>query len=145
MEAALTNEALESVKKSYFNILAFFFGQEQIDTRTVRCLLKWGFQLHLTPSDINHPGKQLEQLKFSKPEEKLERVEEMYHLVYMINLDKVIEDVELEVASLYASQLGFRPNLVPELFKSIATAAYDGLPPQEVKREVMEFLKLNSI
>jgi hypothetical protein len=145
MDNSLTKEGLQSVKKSYFNILAFFFGQDQIETRFVRCLLKWGFQLQLTPEDINRPGKELEQLQFRLPEEKVERLEEVYHLVYMINLDKVVEDVELELASLYAQKLGFKPSLVPDLFKSIATAAYDGISDVEAKKEVLEFLKVNSI
>ncbi|MFZ5999272.1 MAG: hypothetical protein ACOYW3_02090 [Bacteroidota bacterium] len=145
MDSSLTSEALHSVKRSYFNILAFFFTQEQVETRFVRCLLKWGFQLQLTRDDINRPGKELEQLKFTLPQEKVERLEELYHLVYMVNLDKVVEDVELEVASLYAERLGFKATLVPDLLKSIATAAYDGISPSEVKREVLEFLKVNSI
>jgi hypothetical protein len=145
MESGLTPEALQSVKKSYFNILAFFFGQDQIETRFVRCLLKWGFQLHLTPHDINHPTKGLEHLKFSIPDEKVKLLEEIYYLACMINLDNVVEDVELEVASIYAQQLGFKASLVPDLFKSITTAVYDGMPAQEVKREVLEFLNLNKI
>jgi len=145
MSSALTPEATQSVKKSYFNILAFFLGKPEIETRYVRCLLKWGFQLHLTPNEINRPGEGLEQADFQLPEEKLHRLEEIYHLVYMINLDKVVEDVELEVASLYAQRLGFKANLVPDLFKSITTAAYDGSSAQEVRREVLEFLKVNSI
>jgi hypothetical protein len=63
----------------------------------------------------------------------------------MIHLDKVVEDVELEVASLYAQKLGFSDTLVPDLLKSIATAVYDGISAHEVKAEVLEFLKVNGI
>lgn len=145
MHRGLTEEGLQSVKRSYFNILAFFFSRPQLETRFVRCLLKWGFQLRLTPEDINRPGKELEQLNFTLPQQKVERLEELYHLVFMIHLDKVVEDVELEVASLYAQKLGFSDNLVPDLLKSIATAVYDGISAHEVKAEVLEFLKVNNI
>jgi hypothetical protein len=141
----LSAETLESVRKSYFNILAFFLSKETIDTRYVRCLLKWGFQLGLQPGEINRSGEEWDQVHLNLPEERLHRLEEIYHLVSMIHLDKVVEDVELEVASLYAQRLGFKPSLVPDLFKSIATAVYDGAPAAEVRREVLEFLKLNGI
>lgn len=145
MHQGLTEEGLQSVKRSYFNILAFFFSRPQLETRFVRCLLKWGFQLRLTPEDINRSGKELEQLNFTLPQEKVEKLEELYHLVFMIHLDKVVEDVELEVASLYAQKLGFSDTLVPDLLKSIATAVYDGISAHEVKAEVLEFLKVNGI
>jgi len=133
----------ESVKKSYFNILGFFLNQEKIESRYMRCLLKWGFQLRLSPNDVS-AGKlhDLDTLQFTLPTEKAQRLEALYHLVHMIYLDKVVEDVELEVASMYAQQLGFNAALVGDLFKSIATAAYDVNSPQEVKREVLDFLKL---
>src|SRR5690349_7827622 len=45
MAEHLTTKQMASVKKSYFNILALFLSLEKIDSRFLRCLLKWGFQL----------------------------------------------------------------------------------------------------
>lgn len=136
-----SGELLQSVKKSYLNILALFFEEEKIDTRYLRCLLKWGFQLGITPDDLK-PSIDLSQLRYTHPEEKLERLESIYHLVYMIYLDDVVEDVELEVATIYAQKLGFSSLLVSDLFKSIATADYDQAQPRDVRQEVMDFLKI---
>ena len=61
----------------------------------------------------------------------------------MIYLDKVVEDVELEVASEYARMLGFKENVVNDLFKSIATAKDDGPQLRDVRQEVIDFLKMN--
>src|SRR5688572_11435299 len=138
----LNKEQLHSVKKSYLNILALFLGKEQIETKYLRCLLKWGFQLHLNPEDLKKANIDISSLKFSHPEEKVERLESIYHLVYMIYLDDVVEDVELEVATVYANELGFKSDVVSELFKSIATADYDLKKRRNVHREVMDFLKL---
>jgi hypothetical protein len=139
----LTKTQLHSVKKSYLNILALFLGKEQIESKYLRCLLKWGFQLRLNPDDLKVANIDISSLKFSHPEEKIERLESIYHLVYMIYLDEVVEDVELEVATIYAVQLGFRPYTVSELFKSIATADYDQFKTKNVQQEVMDFLKLH--
>jgi hypothetical protein len=140
---ALLEANIESVKKSYFNILALFLGGDKIDSRYVQCLLKWGFQLQLTPSDLKNVGEELSQLKFSKPEEKIQRLEAIYHLVQMIYMDKVVEDIELEVATQYAEKLGFKASVVSALFQSIATADYDDFPSRDVRKEVIDFLKIH--
>lgn len=139
----LSKEQAHSVKKSYLNILALFLGQEKLESRYLRCLLKWGFQLRLNPDDLKQANIDISHLQFSHPEEKMQKLEDIYHLVYMIYLDKVVEDVELEVAVIYAEKLGFRASVVSELFKSIATEAYDQRKPRDVKQEVMDFMKLH--
>ena len=138
----LAKEHLDSVKKSYFNIVALFLGHEKIDSRFLRCLLKWGFQLHLTADDLRNADVDISHLKFTSIGDKVEKLEAIYHLVFMIYLDEVVEDIELEVATIYAKELGFKSNVVSELFKNIATEPYDQASERNVRQEVMEFLSL---
>ena len=138
----LAKEHLDSVKKSYFNIVALFLGHEKIDSRFLRCLLKWGFQLHLTPDDLRNADVDISHLKFTSIGDKVEKLEAIYHLVFMIYLDEVVEDIELEVATIYAKELGFKSNVVSELFKNIATEPYDQASERNVRQEVMDFLSL---
>ena len=142
MNPTLDKQHLITVKGSYFNILALFLGQEKIYSRFLRCLLKWGFQLHLSPEDLSKANVDLSHLQFAHPGDKVVKLESIYHLVYMIYLDAVVEDVELEVATIYAVQLGFKPSIVSDLFKSIATEVYDDAAERNVRQEVMDFLKL---
>jgi hypothetical protein len=139
----LKKDQLDLVKKSYLNMLALFIGKEKIDSRYIRCLLKWGFQLRLTPEDLKQANIDISSIKFSHPGDKVEMLESIYHLVHMIYLDEVVEDIELEVATAYAEELGFKPYVVSELFKSIVTAAYDNKKRKNVHQEVIEFLKLH--
>jgi hypothetical protein len=129
-----------SVKQSYFNILALFMESEKMETRYVKCLLKWGLQLKVSEADIRAP---LDQLQFIQPADKVARLEAIYHLVQMIYLDNVVEDVELEVASIYAEKLGFKRSVVGDLFKSIATRDSDGVTSDSIREEVIDFLKVN--
>jgi len=138
----LAKEHLDSVKRSYFNILALFLGNEKIESRFLRCLLKWGFQLHLTADDLRNADVDISHLKFTTVGDKVEKLEAIYHLVFMIYLDEVVEDVELEIATIYAKELGFKPNIVSELFKNIATEPYDQPSERNVRQEVMDFLSL---
>ncbi len=137
----LTKEETHSIRKSYLNIVASLLGEEQIHSKYLRCLLKWGLQLKLQPEDLRRENIDLAQLTFSIPLGQLEKVEAIYHLVHMICLDRVVEDAELEVAGLYAQKLGFRPSLVSELLKSIITADSDGQGPMNIREQVMDFLK----
>jgi len=142
MTEQLNSSQLASVKKSYFNILALFLSQDKIESRYLRCLLKWGFQLSLSPEDLKQANVDISHLQFAHPEDKIGKLEAIYHLVYMIYLDDVVEDVELETATIYAAKLGFKSEVVSELFKSIATAASDNAKIRNVRQEVMDFLKL---
>jgi len=141
----MRQDQLSSVQKSYFNILALFLGDEAIESRFLRCLLKWGFQLKLTPEDLKNADVDISHLTFTSVGDKVEKLEAIYHLVYMIYLDEVVEDIELEVATIYAGKLGFKPNVVSELFKSIATESQDEANSRNVRQEVIDFLNLYEV
>jgi hypothetical protein len=138
-----TKEHLASVKKSYFNILALFLGNDKIESRFLRCLLKWGLQLSLKLEDLKQANVDISDLKFLTINDKVVKLEAIYHLVYMIYLDEVVEDVELEVATIYATALGFKPSVVADLFKSIATESFDESRIKNVRQEVIDFLKVS--
>ena len=131
----------EAIKASYFNLLAVLLEQESIKPAHVQCLLKWGIQLDVSIADLEIIGKGLHGNKFVFPDTDIKRLESVYHLVHMIYLDRIVEDTELEVASIYATRLGFKDSLVGDLFKSIATAEFDLSSPEEVRRGVIDFLK----
>ena len=128
------------VKTSYFNLLAVMMTSQQIESKYIRCLVKWGIQLGVNVEDL----KELEITNATIPSDKAGRLEALYHLIYMIYLDKVVEDVELEVATTYAEKLGFQRGLVGDLFKSIATLGYDNYSVRDVRKEVEDFLKLQN-
>lgn len=137
----LTPQQLESLKKSYLNIVALFLSQEEVSSRYFRCLLKWGFQLHIGPDDLRKHA-DLSGLLYTHPEEKSQQAEEIFNLVTMIYLDKVVEDAELEVATLYAEKLGFPARLVSEFFTAIATADEEGDTLESVQSRVEEFVRM---
>ena len=141
----LNQHELESVKRSYLNILALFLTEKQVESKYVACLLKWSAQLNLSNEDLHHIEGNFDRLEFASPEDKIAKMEAIYHLVRMIYLDNIVEDIELEVASIYAQKLGFRASVVGELFKAIATAPYDGKSSTEVRKEVKEFLRLHDV
>src|SRR5687768_14203153 len=136
----LSKEQTDSIRKSYLNIMAMFQSQDQVPGRYLFCLLLWATELGLNPEDIRKVRSEASLSKQSIPSGKLERIEAMYHLVHMICMDQVVEDVELEIASMYAEKLGFSSSLVSDLLKSIVTAETDGTPTADVRRQVIDFM-----
>ncbi len=134
------NSPSGDVKRSYFHLLSFFLQDQKVDSRYVTCLIKWCIQLGIDVT--NTKDLEMASTSYTPPVDKTEKVEALYHLVYMIYLDKVMEDVELELACVYAEKLGFEKNMVGDLFKSIATISYDRVTPQDVRKEVEDFLKV---
>ena len=134
----------EEIKKSYFNLLALVLEQDRVPSEQVRCLLKWGFQLGLSPDEIRTHGRGFDLPKFTVPQTEVEKMEMLYHLVYIIYIDRVVEDPELQLAAYYAEKLGFKKNLVGDLFQSIATAVYDEKDSGDVRKEVLDFIKVNN-
>lgn len=141
MATELSKDQFLSVRESYFNILALFLDQEKVDSRYIRCLLKWAVQLRISPDDLNRSSKDISTISFSL--DKVDKLEAVYHLVHMIYLDRVVEDVELEVATIYAEKLGFDTPIVSDLFTAIATADPGKTKERDVRKEVIDFLKLH--
>lgn len=140
----LTNEETDSIKRSYLNIVGLLLERDHVESRFLRCLLKWGFQLQLHPDDLRRENVDFNHLAFAHPGSRLEKLETVYHLVHMICLDRVVEDVELEIAGIYAEKLGFKSSLVNELLKSIVTADADGQSETTAREQIMEFLKVHN-
>ena len=136
----LPEEELKSVKNSYFNLLSLFLSEDTVESKYVACLIKWAAQMGLDEKDLQVIDDNFDKNQFNPPQGNLERLEVLYDLVHMIYLDDVVEDIELELAGIYATKLGFRSYLVGELFKSIATAPFDGLTTTDMRKEVLQVL-----
>lgn len=141
MATELSKDQFLSVRESYFNILALFLDQEKVDSRYIRCLLKWAVQLRISPDDLSKSSKDISTISFSL--DKVDKLEAVYHLVHMIYLDRVVEDVELEVATIYAEKLGFHAPIVSDLFTAIVTSDPGKANERDVRKEVIEFLNLH--
>jgi hypothetical protein len=138
----LSHEELESVKSSYMQLLLLFLGSESINSKYVYCLLKWGVQLNINVDDIKSYERIASDREFDTNTDKARA---LFNLVFMIYLDDVVEDVELEIAIMYARELGIDSSLVGDFFKAIATAPFDGRSTADVREELQDYLRLYGI
>lgn len=135
----LRKDEYESAKKSFFHIYLLFINDVNIPKTFVDTVVKWGGQLDITDSEIRSVIKRRDQRVFETPK-KEEAIDQLFDLVYMIYLDNVVEDVELEVAMYYASKLGFEPYVVGDLLKAIVAAPGDGIGHRQLKKDLKKLL-----
>jgi len=136
---SLKREEYDSIKRSYFNIYAVFLSDGDITRQLVDCILKWGLQLDLTEQELEDVIKMRDSYTFEKPSRD-DAIEQIYDLVYMIYLDDVVEDIELEIAMRFAEKLGFQPHVVGDLLKAIVSAPSDGIDHFQLRHDIKYLL-----
>ena len=141
MDLALNKDEYNSVKKSFFNIFALFLNLESINNQMLDCIFKWGVQLGISRDELHFILNKPDAIQYQAPENQMEAIEHVYDIVYMIYLDGIVEDVELEVTMKYAEKLGFKPHIVGDLLEAIVTAPHDGLDKTQVRKELGSLLE----
>lgn len=145
MDLPLNKDEYSSVRKSFFNIFALFIKSESISSQMMECIFKWGVQLGISRDELHFILNKPDAIQYLEPENQIEAIEHVYDIVYMIYLDGIVEDVELEVTMKYAENLGFKPHIVGDLLKAIVTAPHDGLDKTQVRKELSSLLESSVI
>lgn len=126
MDSPAQASTLFSLRNSFRNILTYVVKEEEQCVSKLECLSKWGHQLGLDQTElhslINDPA-----MRYQAPSNSLDALEQVYDLVYMVYMDGIIEDVELELVSLYASGIGLEAHVVNNLLKALIAAQLDGV------------------
>lgn len=124
---------LKSLKIIHYH----FINQGNPNHAYLSCTKKWAEQLSISYIELE---KDLEQSE-CKVESKSDAVSIVFDLVYLIYLDDVVDDIELEVAMEFARLLNLKENIVGDLMKAIATARDDGMKESDVKVEISQLVE----
>lgn len=139
MQKNLPSEEFNRIKDSYLNIFRLFAKEEGAKKEHLDCVFQWGIQLGIEDKELDMVAQA--DTKFVKPREMTVALENLFDLVYMIYLDELVEDVELEVAIYYATQLGFEAHVVGDIVKAIVTAPGDGVSQSQVREDLKPLLE----
>ncbi|EMR02417.1 hypothetical protein [Cesiribacter andamanensis] len=137
MNSSLTLTSLASLRKSYFNVLAFYMLDENSCADKLSCLLKWGAELEISKSELLRLMKNPSLLPYQSPESTIDALAQIYDLVYMVYMDGIVEDVELAVVTEYAAQLGLEPCTVNALLKALVAAQLDGVTNEALRSDII--------
>ena len=136
MDISISNSTLRSLKNSFANILAFVVQENGSDTQKITCLTKWGAQLGFRQAELHRLILSPSLLKYEAPANNIDALSQVYDLVYMVYMDGVIEDVELDLVSLYATGIGLEAYVVNDLLKALVSAQIDGIPNEEIRLDL---------
>ncbi len=132
----LTEEESISVKNSLKNIYTLFLNKESIKPQYLSCVVKWGLQLDLTKDEIQSFYENEGAHIFNAPKNRVDAIQGLFDLIHLIYLDDMVEDDELEVATIYAEAMGFAPHVVGDILKTIITAPADGIRDESLREEI---------
>jgi hypothetical protein len=136
MDITIPLNTLRSLKSSFSNILAFVVHENGSDTQKISCLTKWGAQLGFRQAELNRLILTPSLLTYQAPATSIDALAQVYDLVYMVYMDGVIEDVELDLVSLYATGVGLEAHVVNDLLKALVSAQMDGIPNEEIRLDL---------
>ena len=131
----------ESLLYSYFTILAVFANDSRTTQEQLNGILAWGEQLSVASKELDAVVCDPSTFIRHKPADTQSAVKQLYNLVYMIYLDNVVDECEIEILMKYAEHLGFPQHIVGDIIKAILTAPADGVPVDQVKHELKGLLE----
>ncbi len=123
-----------SLKNTLQYIHHLFKMKTAPDETYLACIKKWANQLELDYAEVEKESN----LVIGS---KADAAALIFDLVYLIYLDEVVEDVELEVSMEIAKNLNLKQDIVGDLLKAIATASADGIDELEVKEEIRQLIE----
>lgn len=138
MERFSDKSVLNKLRKSYYNVFAFFLKEQNQDQHILSCLIKWGLSLNIHKIELLRIKAVPSLLSFEKPATTSEALEQVYDLLYLTNMDGVVEDVELEVVTHYSRAIGIEPYVVNNLLKALVSASYDGVGDNELRDDIKQ-------
>lgn len=137
MESPLSINTLQSLKSSYANVVAFFRLEENSCNFKLDCLSKWGAQLGINPIEVHRMLEGPSLQMFEKPTTSIDALSQVYDLVYMVFMDEMVEDIELELVSTYARSIGLESYVVNNILKAIVAAQLDGVSNELLRSDLL--------
>lgn len=137
MDSSVSISMLKGLKSSYTNVLAYFVQEENSCAYKLQCLVKWGFQLGIHKTELHRYMKDPALIRFQLPTTNIDALAQVYDLVYMVYMDGIVEDIELELVSEYASSIGLESHVVNNLLKAMVAAQMDGTPDEALRSDIL--------
>ncbi len=126
---------------SYYTVLTAFAKSSLQDKKIMNCLYGWGEHLGIARTKLNDIVQQAGQSDFQQPDNRQVAVNQLYDLVYMIQLDERVDDHEIKILMMYAEKLNLPGRIVGDILKALLTAPGDGISAAQVKDELKDLLE----
>ena len=112
-------------------------ADHKIDANEARFIRDVAKKLGLSEKDVINIDKHPEKLHFALPDTLLERMQQFYHLLFLMGIDGEITHEEREMCR----ELGFRLCLNPSLMDDLINLMIDNLSQRIPEGEMLEAVK----
>ena len=132
----VSDQSINRMRKSFYNIFAYFLEEEKHNSQVMECLVKWGVELGIHTVELQRIISMPGLLSFTKPDKISDALEQIYDLLYMINMDGIVEDIELSVINIYTKKIGLEPYVVNNVLKALVSASFDGVKDSDLRNDI---------
>ena len=134
------NEQTKKLKSHIVNLAALAKADGHIDEREMNFIVAVGKKNGMRADEVRSLVGNSGSVKLVVPETDSERFDQIFDLVDMMLADGVVDNHEMEFCTGMAAKLGFRPDVVPVLVRSILQGVKDGLPREQIKADTQALL-----
>jgi tellurite resistance protein len=135
-----TNEKLRRKKSHLINLIALSKADGNIDVNEKMLLYKVGERNGFNASQVEELiGKSLKS-NIIRPDSNEERFSQVFDAVELMLADGRIDEDELDFATEYAANLGFKKEIVGVLVRKISMGLTEGASKEGIKGELTPFL-----
>ena len=126
------------IKKSYLlMIIKLSKADHKIDPNEARFVKDLAAKLELSDAEVHNIEQHPEELHFTLPDNMLERMQQFYHLLFLMGIDGEITRDEREMCR----ELGFRLCLNPPLMDDLINIMIDNLSKRIPEGEMLNAIK----
>ena len=136
MNLSASVSAHDGLRNSFINILAFVMQNENSCDSRLICLSKWGTELGYQEEELQKLMFKPSSLVYKAPVSNIDALSQVYDLVCMVYMDGIVEDIELDLVSIYASGVGLEAHVVNNLLKALVAAQLDGIPNEAIRSDI---------
>ena len=132
------------LKQSHLkNLIEVALLDGQLDNNEYVLLLSLARRLKISDQEIKNIQENPGKIIFMPPGSHKKRFEQVYDLVFMMMVDGVIHQKELDFCKKMALKLDYMPQLVDDLIVSIRDSVQKGIPKELSFRELSGILKMH--
>ncbi|MDN5205209.1 hypothetical protein QQ008_27745 [Fulvivirgaceae bacterium BMA10] len=128
-------------RKSYIAVLLMLAEADDKDhANEERFINDVADRLDLTPEDVNEIDKHPENLVFSFPKTEVERMNLLYHLLFLMKIDGSVDPKEKELCHELGFRFGFRAEMVDELIVVMENHIGQIIPPGTLLNIIKKYM-----
>lgn len=130
-------------KSHLINLITLANADEKLDIAEEAYLQNLASRHGITPEYLKMISRnEITNEAFVVPENPIDRLRQIFDLVCMMLVDGKLDEREVSLCIKMTARLGFGSDLVADLVKSIVSATEEGLQPDDVREEEIEYASL---